>query len=232
MTKSANFQYQGYLTDVLQTYNQIETLMQRYKALKETVDNGETLIAQYRRALSLPRCFMLGIAVFTILSFILGAVLWLLIKQFFTIPSLIFCGIITCVIIVAGKIFYHKKVLPVHIKNIQSKTRSAKAQAKRAYESLVQYREILQELNKNIDEQCTYPLSVYIMLSAAKEGLCSNIPQGVVYFLSRYQVLSESELEADVELKSRIDAEKIRTQGMDTFLDALDEDAAFLYKEK
>jgi hypothetical protein len=70
------------------------------------------------------------------------------------------------------------------------------------------------------------------MLSAAKEGLCSNIPQGVVYFLSRYQVLSESELEADVELKSRIDAEKTRTQRLDTFLDALDEDAAFLYKEQ
>ena len=68
------------------------------------------------------------------------------------------------------------------------------------------------------------------MREAAKEGECSNIPQGIRYFKNRYRTLELSEDEASQTLKKRIDDEQERAVKRQAFLDALDESAQTLFQ--
>jgi hypothetical protein len=223
----SNFQYVGYLSDFLSIYNEIDTLTQQYECAKKNYDNAQAALLDYKHTFSFVNCLYGFVFVFlcSLITFPL-----LFIPHVTIISWLLFCAILSCVIIVVSKFIYHKKVLPIHKSNINKATRAAEREYRKAYEALLAQRSNLQRMREGIHEKCVYPLSVYIMREAAKEGSCSNIPQGVNYFLNRYKTLETAEDEASVALKQNIDNEQSKATERQAFLENLDESAQSLFQ--
>lgn len=223
----SNFQYVGYLSDFLSIYNEIDILTRQYECAKKNYDNAQSALKDYKNTFSFINC-LYGLAFVFLCSLITFPILFI---PYVTISSwLFFCAIISCVIIVVSKFIYHKKVLPLHKSNIQRATRVAEREYRKAYEALLTQRSNLQRMREGINEKCAYPLSVYIMREAAKEGACSNIPQGMNYFLNRYKTLEEAKDEASLALKQSIDKEQDKAMERQSFLETLDESAQSLFQ--
>lgn len=223
----SNFQYVGYLSDFLATYNDIDLLTAQYDCAKANFDNANKAIAEYKNTFSFRNCLIGFCIVFpcTLLTFPLA----LLLKM----PVLLwiaFCALLASVIIVVSKIIYAKKVFPAHNTYLQDQRARAEQAYRDSYEKLIARRSNLCDLRGGIDEQCSYPLSIYLMREAAKEGECANIPQGVRYFKNRYKTLETATEESSQTLKRRIDAEQHRAEQRQAFLDNLDESAQTLFQ--
>ena len=223
----SNFQYVGYLSDFLATYNDIDILTAQYECAKANYDNAQKALKNYQSTFSFRNCVLAWLVVFgcLLLTF---PILFLPHTNIFV--WLGFCAIIASVIIVMSRIIYHKKVLPVHRSVLQDELTRAEQAYRLSYETLVTRRSNLQDLRGELETQCTYPLSIYLMREAAKEGECSNIPQGIRYFKNRYRTLELAEDEASQTLKKRIDDEQERAVKRQAFLDALDESAQTLFQ--
>lgn len=224
----SNFQYVGYLSDVLQTYNDIDVLTAQFNCAKANYDNAKTALEEYENTFCLKNCILAW-------SMVFGAMLLLtcpllLVPRSNWIVWLVFCAMIASVIIVVSKIIYQKKVFPVHRSFLEDERNRAETIYKKSYESLVARRANLQDLREGIEEQCTYPLSIYMMREAAKEGECSNIPQGIRYFKNRYKTLEIATEESSIHLKARIDNEHEKSKSRQDFLNNLDESAQTLFQ--
>ena len=223
----SNFQYVGYLSDFLSIYNEIDALTAQYECAKKNYDNAQAALKEYSHTFSFINC-LYGFCFVFLCSLITFPLLFI---SHITVPAwLIFCATLSCVIIVVSKFIYHKKVLPVHKSNIQKATRVAEREYRKAYEALLTQRSNLQRMREGLHERCTSPLSVYIMREAAKEGACSNIPQGVKYFLNRYKTLEEAEDDASLTLKQSIDKEQDKAIKQQSFLENIDESAKLLFQ--
>lgn len=216
----SNFQYVGYLSDFLGTYNDIDVLTEQYQVALNNYQNASKKLKEYQQTFSLRNCTIAWSMLFGI--FLLSFPLVMFGKLTF-MPWFLFCAILSCVIIVISRIIYQKKVLPIHTKRLEAERNKAKADGTALYEALIAHRTNLQALRDGIDERCSYPLSVYIMREAAKEGECANIPQGVHYFNSRYKTLEESTDASVQALKHSIDSEQAKADQRQQFLDTLDE---------
>jgi hypothetical protein len=223
----SNFHYVGYLSDFLATYNDIDILTAQYECAKANYDNAQKALKEYQSTFSLKNC---------VLGWLLSFGCLLLTFPLLFLPNtniivwLAFCAILASVIIVMSKLIYNKKVLPVHRSTLQDELQRAEQVYRISYETLVARRSNLKELRGELETQCTYPLSIYLMREAAKEGECSNIPQGIRYFKNRYRTLELAEDEASQTLKKRIDDEQERAVKRQAFLDALDESAQTLFQ--
>ncbi len=223
----SNFQYVGYLSDFLATYNDIDILTAQYNCAKANYDNAKRKLAEYQNTFSFKNCLIGWGMIFGVLL-LTFPILFLPHTNFMV--WLAFCAIIASVIIVMSKIIYNKKVLPVHRSTLQDELTRAEQVYRLSYETLVARRSNLKDLRGELDEQCTYPLSIYLMREAAKEGECSNIPQGIRYFKNRYRTLELSEEESAQALKKRIDEEQERAVIRQTFLNGLDDSAQTLFQ--
>lgn len=223
----SNFQYVGYLSDFLGTYHDIDMLTENYKCALSNYKNVSKKIKEYKQTFSFRNCILGWALLFGVLLLSFPLVLFCNVPLF---SWFLFCAILSCVIIVISRIIYQKKVLPIHMKRLEGERNKARADGIAMYEALITHRTNLQALRDGIDERCSYPLSVYIMREAAKEGECSNIPQGVHYFNSRYKTLEESEEDASKSLKNNIDSEQTKAEQRQQFLDNLDETSRELFE--
>lgn len=223
----SNFQYVGYLSDFLATYNDIDLLTDQYNCAKENFDNANKAIKEYEETFSLKNCCIAWLIVFPITLLTLPLTILLSCPIFLWV---MFCAVITSVIIVMSKIIYSKKVFPIHQAFLLDERSRAEHIYQTSYEKLVACRSNLRDLCGDIDEQCSYPLSIYLMREAAKEGECANIPQGIRYFKNRYKTLEISSDESAQALKKRIDNEQQLASKRRDFLEKLDEDAQTLFK--
>ncbi len=222
-----NFQYVGYLSDVLGIYNDIDTLTARYHAAKANFDGAKSAMKEYQSTFSFKNCILGWTLIFAglMLTFPLLFIPGVKFGVWIT-----FCALISCVIILLSKIIYQTKVLPLHRANLNIEIEKARRAYNASYESLVTHRHNLNEMREGIEEPCSYPLSLYIMCEAAKEGQCSNIPQGIRYFTNRYKTLEKANDEAFTALKANIDREQEKAKERQGFLDNLDETARTLFE--
>lgn len=222
-----NFQYIGYLGDFLNTYNDIDSLTDEFQCAKYNYETAQEKLKEYEARFSKKNCIVGILCMWLILFALMSPTL--LIPRVSVIPTIIFCGMLACVIILVSSILYRNKVLPKHKANLSDEVSRARVAYEKAYKALVDRRSNLAEMQEGMDEQCSYPLSIYIMREAAKEGACSNIPQGVRYFRERYRTLEGSHDELAVGLKHSIDNEKTISDNRREFLDTLDENARTLF---
>jgi hypothetical protein len=224
----SNFQYVGYLSDVLQTYNDIDVLTAQFNCAKTNYDNAQAALDEYKNTFCLKNCVLAWCMMMGVLLLLTCPFLFL--PRTSIIAWLVFCALIASVIIVVSKLIYQKKVFPAHKSFLEDERNRAEVIYKKSYESLVARRANLQDLREGIEEQCTYPLSVYMMREAAKEGECSNIPQGIRYFKNRYKTLETATEESSISLKARIDNEQDKYKARQDFLVNLDEKAQTLFQ--
>lgn len=223
-----NFQYVGYLSDFLGTYNDIDALMEKYQNASSRLKQAAQKKDTYNQTFAWSNC-ALGWGIIAGALLVLFMPLVFLTKMSF-LTLFVFCVILSCVIILISRAVYIKKVLPVHTSRLEAEINKAKTDGKAIYEALIAHRANLQAMKDGIDTKCAYPLSVYIMREAAKEGECSNIPQGVHYFTSRYKTLEEADDEESIKLKNSIDKEQDKAAQRQSFLDSLDETARELFE--
>ena len=227
MHNISNFQYVGYLSDFLATYNDIDMLTAEYNYAKANFDNANRVLEEYQQTFSWKNCCFGWILIFACLcltfpiAILLSMPFWLWI---------IICAILASVIIVVSRIIYYKQVMPIHKSFLMNERTRAERIYKRSYESLIAHRSNLQDLRGDIDEQCSYPLSIFLMREAAKEGECSNIPQGIRYFKNRYKTLETASDESSQALKQRIDNEQYLAEQRQQFLETLDDSAQTLFQ--
>lgn len=224
--QTTNFQYVSYLTDFLYTYGDIEINSAKFECSKKNFDSAATALKSYRETFSLVNCLWGWLLIFlcSLISFPL-----LFIPGVKFLPWISICALFSCVIIVLSKIAYHKRVLPIHTGTLNEELRASKEIYEKSYEILIAHRSNLKRMCEGMDERCSYPLSIYIMREAAKEGCCNNIPQGMRYFNDRYRTLAESTDIEELALKHRIDSEHERSEERQSFLLSLDEYARTLY---
>lgn len=227
MNAVSNFQYVGYLSDFLAAYNDVDMQTAQYNCAKANYDNATQKLEEYQNTFSAANCLIGWVVIFgaSLLTF---PVLFLPHTNIFI--WLIFCALFASVIIVMSKFIYHKKVLPVHRSALQDEIMRAEQAYRNSYEILVARRSNITDLRGELDAQYTHPLSIYLMREAAKEGECSNIPQGIRYVKNRYRTLERTEDEQSQALKKRIDNEQERAVKRQAFLDALDESAQTLFQ--
>jgi hypothetical protein len=223
----SNFQYVGYLSDFLATYNDIDVFTAQYNCAKENFDTAKQKLQEYNDTFSMKNCLLGWALIFGVLL-LTFPVLFLPHTNVFVWLTL--CAIIASVIIVVSKVVYTKKVLPIHRSILNDELNRAKESYGFAYEALIARRSNLNDLKGEIDEKCSQPLSIYLMREAAKEGECSNIPQGIRYYKSRYKTLESATDESSVNLKKRIDEAQSRAEARKVFLDGLDESAQTLFQ--
>ena len=224
-----NFQYIGYLGDFLTIYHNIDVLSKEFECAKYNYDKAKEKLDEYNNRFSMPNCIVACAFLFAILFVInIPFILFLRANAAFIFA---FCAILSCVIIFMNKVLYTKRVLPKHRSTLQDEVNRAKDTYEKAYNALITERSNLRDMIEGLDENCTYPLPIYIMREAAKEGSCVNIPQGVKYFNGRYQALSESSEESLIKLKERIDKERASSIAQKDFLDNLDEKAKTLFEK-
>lgn len=221
-----NFQYIGYLSDFITTHYNIDVLIDKFSCAKYNYDNINNAKKVYSNTFSFKNCIIGWIMIFacTLITFPL-----LFLPGATVFPWLVFCAILSSVIIVASKIVYKRKVLPIHFRHLKSEEVKSKRMYEVAYKALLIQRDNLYGMQEGIDEECTYPLSLYIMLKAAKQGDCANIPQGIKYFQSKYKALSSMENEDFTKLKENIDAEQSRAANVQQFLNNIDNHAQSLF---
>lgn len=223
----SNFQYVGYLSDFLAAYNDVDMQTAQYNCAKANYDNATQKLKEYQNTFSLGNC-CLGWAVIFGASLLTFPVLFLPHTNVFV--WLTFCALFASVIIVMSKFIYHKKVLPIHRTALQTELTRAEQQYRQSYEILVARRSNLVDLRGELEAQYTHPLSIYLMREAAKEGECSNIPQGIRYVKNRYHTLEITDDAQSQALKKRIDDEQERAVKRQGFLDTLDESAQTLFQ--
>ena len=97
----SNFQYVGYLSDFLATYNDIDILTAQYECAKANYDNAQKALKNYQSTFSFRNCLLAWLVVFgcLLLTF---PILFLPHTNIFV--WLGFCGIIASVIIVTANL--------------------------------------------------------------------------------------------------------------------------------
>lgn len=227
MHETTNFQYVGYLGDFLNTYNSIDELTESFQSTKQNYENAQKLLEEYENTFSVRNCIMGFLLLFIIFLLVTSIPVFLQIVN--PLLWLCFCAISSCVIIFLSRFMYNQKVLPTHRTTLQYELSRFQDTFEKVYNDLIAQRSNLHNMSEGIDEQCTYPLSIYIMREAAKEGECSNIPQGIRYFNSRYKTLETATDDFSCTLKESIDEEKQASDKRREFLEALDDIARSLY---
>lgn len=223
----SNFQYVGYLSDFLAAYNDIDVQTAQYNCAKANYDNATKKLQEYQDTFSIENCLVGWVATFG-MSLLTFPILFL--PHTNILIWLAFCALFTSVIIVMSKVIYHKKVLPIHRSVLQGEIARAEQAYRQSYEALLTRRSNLMDLKGELEDVYTHPLSIYLMREAAKEGECSNIPQGIKYVKNRYHTLELSEDESAQSLKKRIDDEHAQAIKRQAFLDTLDESAQTLFQ--
>ena len=224
-----NFQYVGFLGDFLNTYNSIDILTEQFELAKTNYDAATQKLEEYKKTFCLKNCILGFFALYGIILLLTFPFMFLETTR--VVIWLPFCAIIACVIIVLSKILYTTRVLPTHSAHLQNAVNRAKRNYERTYNQLIAHRNNLETMCEGMPEHCAYPLSIYIMREAAKEGECGNIPQGIRYFTERYKTLEQLDDEASVNLKTRIDHEKALSDLRQQFLNELDEMARTLFEK-
>lgn len=222
-----NFQYVGYLGDFLNTYNSIDELTEQFQLSKENYDAAKNKLSEYKQTFCLRNC-VIGFFVIYILLLILTSPIFFL-PTATVLYWLVICAIPAFVIILVSKIIYRNRVLPTHQAVLEDEINRAQTLYSKTYEMLLIHRSNLNELRDGIEAPCTYPLSIYIMREAAKEGECSNIPQGIRYFNERYKTLELADDEESIQLKQHIDQEQAASDARQTLLYELDDMARTLF---
>jgi hypothetical protein len=223
----SNFQYVGYLSDFLAAYNDVDIHTAQYKCAKTNYDNATQKLQEYQNTFCFANCCIGWAVIFGVLLLTFPV---LFLPHTNVLIWIAFCALFASVIIVMSKFIYNKKVLPVHRSNLQDEIARAEQIYRQSYETLVARRSNLVDLRGELDAQYTHPLSIYLMREAAKEGECSNIPQGIRYVKNRYHTLEIAEDAQSQSLKKRIDDERERAEKRQFFLDSLDESAQSLFQ--
>ena len=222
----SNFQYVYYLSDFLRIYDTIRKLRETFEDQEIKLTQANNKLQARSSAMSLSACLIGWLILF------IGAMFSFPILFTGAINGWLWLGLCTgipCVIIFACKILYTKNVYPVYKNRLEGKIEKIRLDGQKMYRDIAKQKEALQAMKLGMDERCAYPLSLYIMREAAKNGECSNIPQGVHYFTARYETLSTTQDSNLKMLKQNIDNEQSRAEELQAFLDALDERAAVFF---
>lgn len=208
---------EGYLTDVLDVIQNLLNLKKYYDTLKAKSDEADDDLADKRRLYDKKHAFIILALYAAICSFIQTILALINIRTLYVAPVLLLAipAIATFITMRTYKtkvLIPYEKVYKACKEELDKKITEAKRDIKTQY---ILYESLVDKLKP----ECRHSLAVYIMKSAAKDGLVLNVFKAQDYYRSREEFFKSKS--SDPTVAARIKDSVHENDILNTFLEHL-----------